>query len=204
LYYTFPLNYGISDSSVSSYGLPITGYGYFGQTINRKFIVDGWGTLIIPYGTFQVLRIKTTINNIDTIYSEAFQFGYTIHRPAIYEYCWIAKNLNGPALKISKSGMGYSAEFLDSLYYSNIPILKSKSPACVFPNPTSSYINVKGLDPTQNNNLLIFDTNGKLIFEKNNFDSKSTIAISPISSGTYHLKIISATSVMVEKLLIIK
>jgi hypothetical protein len=203
LYYTFPLNYNNTDSSTSTYGLTIPTYGYFGQKINRKYFVDGWGTLIIPYGTFQVLRVKTTINISDTIFSESLQFGYTINRPTSYEYYWIANNLHGHALKVSQTGMLYSAEYLDSLYYTSISDSPLNSAIEIFPNPAETFIHIKNCNPESKVLISLIDFSGKLIFEKQLNQSECNINTSDIPAGFYFLKTTSSFGNKIYKLTII-
>lgn len=134
--------YGDQDSSVSFFGIPVPTIGYFGQTIQRKYTVDGWGTLILPYGTFSVLRIKYEVLTSDTIYSEGLGFGYTIHRPMSEEYHWMAKGMDIPLLTISKTGMMHSATFRDSIFYTGLQqnSIALVSTVKVFPNPFSGEV----------------------------------------------------------------
>ena len=200
LYYTFPLNYADADSSVSSYGMSIPSNGYFGQTINRKFNVDGWGILIIPYGTFQVLRVKTTLNITDTIYSETFQFGYNIDRPIAYEYYWIANNLKGHALKISKNGMANTAEFLDSLSYSNINISNIEPLIEVYPNPVNDkvYFNLNG----EKYNIIITNMMGQVVFSATTSEKTTVIETSHYTAGVYCAKIVNKSHYIVKKFIV--
>jgi hypothetical protein len=203
LYYAFPLNYNGTDSSTSSYGTTIPSYGYYGQTINRKYIVDGWGTLIIPCGTFPVLRVKTIINITDTIFSESFQMGYNIVRPTAYEYYWIAKKLPGHALKISQSGTVYSAEFLDSLNNMSVNNSDFCSSIKIFPNPASIYFTIQNQGAKSLITISLTDLSGKQVFEKELYETKCVIPVTDIPSGFYLLKMTSKSGSKTEKLAII-
>jgi len=203
IYYSFPLNYNNQDSSVSSFGMTIPGYGYFGQTIKHQYIVDGWGTLIIHYGTFQVLRVKATINITDTVYLDTIGYGYTINRPTSYEYYWIAKNLQGQALKISQTGISYSAEFLDSLAYSNVSSNYFNEDIKVFPNPANTEITVHNISEKFPVMVTITDNFGKCVFKKEINQNFVNIDVSEIPSGFYLLKINSAQNSKVKKLVLI-
>ena len=69
LVYQFPLQMGDVDTSESGYQVDLTStVGLFFQ-VNRTRVneVDGWGTLITPYGTHDVLRIKTTVRERDSV-----------------------------------------------------------------------------------------------------------------------------------------
>lgn len=111
LFFKLPLTYGTTDSSVSHYSLNIPGYGYFGQTIKRKHIADGWGQVITPFGTFNALRVKSIINYIDTFYYEQYSFGTTIVRPTEYEYYWLTNQFRGFAVKVYKLGLSDRVDY---------------------------------------------------------------------------------------------
>lgn len=202
IHYTFPLNYGTTDSSASSFGITIPGYGYFGQTINHKFFADGWGTLIIPYGTFNTLRVKATINITDTIFSEALQMGTTITRPTSYEYYWIAKNLDGHAIKVTQNGMAYSAEYLDSLSYTGVNN-NNNIAINIFPVPASDYLYV-----TNNNfdftEITVFDITGKTVISQQSNLKFVKIPVNSLKEGVYVLKAETSTGALYRRFSIIR
>ena len=98
--YKFPLNYGNVDSSNSGFTLPLPSIGAYGKKQFRKNTVDGWGTLITPYGTFNTLRIVSEIQVSDSIYLDTIGFGFTIPRQTRYEYKWLGQGMKIPLLQI--------------------------------------------------------------------------------------------------------
>lgn len=98
--YNFPMNYLSADACDYQYGLTIPGTGYYGQSGHRVNLVDGWGTLTTPFGTFQTLRIKSTIDAVDTVYNNSLALGANIPRPLKYEFKWLATGMKIPVLKI--------------------------------------------------------------------------------------------------------
>ena len=104
--YKFPLDYLNTDSSTYQFGLPIPGIGYYGQTSKRVNIVDGWGSLTTPYGTFQALRVKSAITGTDTVFLTTLGFGYRIPRPLKYEFKWLALGQKVPVLQIDANVIG--------------------------------------------------------------------------------------------------
>lgn len=98
--YRFPMNYGNKDSCVSKYGLNVPTLMYYGQRKKRVNEVDGWGTLKTPFGTFQTLRVKSTLYTTDTIYLNSLSFGMKINRPTQIEYKWLGVNSRIPLLQI--------------------------------------------------------------------------------------------------------
>lgn len=114
--YRFPLNYLNTDSCIFQYGLPVPSIGYYGRTAKRLNNVDGWGTLITPYGTFQTLRIKSIITATDTLYSSALNLGYSIPQPLKYEFKWLATGMKIPVLQIDANDIGGSLIVTNVVY----------------------------------------------------------------------------------------
>ncbi len=66
--YTFPISYGKTDSSNSTYRVNIPGFYYQEKTLSRTNVVDGWGSIKTPYGNFtNALRMTTTLVQNDSI-----------------------------------------------------------------------------------------------------------------------------------------
>ncbi|OQX77888.1 MAG: hypothetical protein B6D61_06495 [Bacteroidetes bacterium 4484_249] len=117
--YRFPLQYSNIDSSTSTFAVNIPTLGYYGSIKKRKNIADGWGTLITPYGTFDVLRVKTIIQQRDSIFVDSLGIGFPINTNTI-EYQWIGKGYGRPLLKVIESN------FLTKVEYLNFPELQFK------------------------------------------------------------------------------
>lgn len=98
--YRFPMNYLDTDSCDYKFGLPIPSIGYYGSEGHRVNVVDGWGTLITPLGTYNTLRVKSTIAAVDTVALDALGFGTDIPRPLRYEFKWLATAMQIPVLKV--------------------------------------------------------------------------------------------------------
>src|SRR6185369_9997600 len=78
----------------------IPNFGYYRKQQTRTNEVDGWGTLITPFGTFNTLRVKSTLNITDSIYLDTLGFGLTIPRQTIVEYKWLAPGKKIPVLEV--------------------------------------------------------------------------------------------------------
>ena len=66
--YAFPINFGNTNTSNSEYTTNIPSVYYQNHTMTRTNVVDGWGTVTTPYGTFpNALRMTTTLVQNDTI-----------------------------------------------------------------------------------------------------------------------------------------
>jgi PKD repeat protein len=58
----------------------------------------------------------------------------------------------------------------------------------IYPNPTNNIINIEGLNKNENNNIQIFDMQGKLVITKT-FTEKVMIDLSELNKGVYVIKI---------------
>ena len=143
--YNFPVDYLDTDSCDYKFGLPIPSIGYYGQKGHRVNVVDGWGTVKTPFGTFNALRVKSTISAIDTIALDALGFGTNIPRPLRYEYKWLATAKQIPVLKVDANFVGgnivvTNVEYIDSII-PGVPslgiadYLNNNFNAIVYPNP---------------------------------------------------------------------
>ncbi|MBW6478127.1 MAG: T9SS type A sorting domain-containing protein [Bacteroidales bacterium] len=98
--YSFPLNYADQDSTTffgnTSLGdtLSLTREGY------RVNEVDGWGNIITPFGEFDVLRLKSTIHESDSLYWQSLGDPFVFKRTTT-RYSWLAKNERIPILQVS-------------------------------------------------------------------------------------------------------
>ena len=151
--YEFPMNYLNTDDCNYEYGLDIPEIGYYGQSGHRVNLVDGWGTLTTPFGTFQTLRIKSIIDAVDTIYNASLASGANIPRPLQYEFKWLATGYKIPVLKIEASNIAGIITVSDVRYTdsarSGVPqvgILEntlSEMGLVVYPNPCANEVVVK-------------------------------------------------------------
>jgi hypothetical protein len=163
--YDFPMNYGNADSSESGYGFGIPGIGYILSERKRVNYVDGWGTLITPFGTFEVLRLQSIVTEYDSIYIDSLNFGAPITRNYT-EYKWLAKGMKIPVLQITDNLGGLVAVYIDSLQGEPVGMPESQkiNNISVYPNPVSSQLFVHfHISQAENINVSLFDLHGKII-----------------------------------------
>ena len=100
--YRFPLSYGgAADVSNSLLATPaaLASQGYFSQRRRRTNQPDAWGTLTTPFGTFQALRVVTTLADHDSLALGGAP-GQGLTLPVVREYKWLAKGVHVPLLTI--------------------------------------------------------------------------------------------------------
>ena len=112
--YNFPMQFGNSNISNSGFEINIPSLIYLGIEKQRTNTVDGWGTLITPFGSFETLRLKSEIVEHDSIYIDSLGIGFPINR-SYTEYKWLGKEQGLPLLTITQEGLLTTVEFIDSI-----------------------------------------------------------------------------------------
>ena len=211
--YRFPFEYGNQDSSVSGIEYNIPGTGYLLIDRKRKNTVDGWGTLITPYGSFEVLRMISEVTEYDSVYIDSLETGVPVNRNYL-EYKWLAKGKKIPLLQITSDLSGLIVTYQDSarINFDNVNeyIVKYES-LKIYPNPASSELFVEfDLIRQGDLNIDIYDISGKQLYNKSMVDlangvNRIMINLKNLSlaDGTY-LITIRADDQMVSRKVIIR
>ncbi|MDY0103885.1 MAG: T9SS type A sorting domain-containing protein [Lentimicrobium sp.] len=111
--YKFPLSVNSpADSSQSNFSFSIPNMGYISIQRKRVNQVDGWGSLTTPYGTFEVLRLKSTVYEHDSVFIDSLQTGFPLIRNYV-EYQWLGNGQGIPLLTITQEGIITTAQYRD-------------------------------------------------------------------------------------------
>ncbi|MBK9290808.1 MAG: hypothetical protein IPM52_04180 [Bacteroidetes bacterium] len=167
LLYNFPLSYNQTFSSNAFLEYPLPGVGYISIARNRQNHVDGWGALTTPYGTFQTLRLKSTVRESDSIYIDSIGQGIRIDRSYI-EYKWLAKNQKIPLLVATvDSVLGAFVVYKDSLRTQTVSLPETMAAGdnVVYPQPFSDQLSFRFCAPAAGNmQISLFDMDGRMIY----------------------------------------
>jgi hypothetical protein len=198
-----PLTYLRSDTSTFAFSLSIPTVGEYLSRGGRKTEVDGWGTIKTPQGTFDCLRVKSTVRTLDSITFNGFTIGIPIRTEV--QYYWLAKNEKAPILKAT--GTSFFGQFTpNSIQYRyNAPVLVPPAKVQVeagkvllYPNPVSDvlYLAVNSIDRIEA--VQMFDEYGKLVKA---FQGKpqAGIDVRDLQSGIYTLRVYGQYGVYTEK-----
>ena len=101
--YKFPVTYtSASTTSNSLLTTPalVASQGYFSQRRQRISQPDAWGTLTTPFGTFQTVRLVSSILDHDSI-AIGTAVGQGLTLPLVREYKWLASGVHVPVLTIT-------------------------------------------------------------------------------------------------------
>lgn len=161
------------------------------QYRTRSSEVDGWGSITTPLGTFQSLRIKHTITEIDSIYLDAFGVSTWIPIPVpdSYIYEWWTNGEKDAVLRIETSSLA-GIEVVSSIEFRDIvnPELaiseQDEVEVRLYPNPVVDELHIQGFDFDAV--YLIIDQAGKVVGD-GIVGSSGSISTSGFCQGTYML-----------------
>lgn len=214
--YKLPLNFGDRDSSYYDYTFNIP--MLFSSYNNTKRIneVDGWGTLITPYGSFQTIRLKSKVISRDSIIVDSLPLPLPPVTNEYVEYKWLANVFKSPVLVATVRTLGLTTvRYIDEykpvigvdeidkhLGYSNYGGVK------VFPNPSSDFIKVSVKKDINNKTLSIelYDLTGRSVISGflTNAENNSVLDVSGVNPGLYQLVVLEKNSIIGCKKIIIQ
>lgn len=211
IYYQFPVEYDNIDSSIASFALNIPDLGFYSTERNRKNTVDGWGTLITPYGSFPTLRIKSELEIHDSIYIDSLGFGFPVNR-SIVEYKWLGNGFGIPLLQVTVEGLFTTVSYIDSLR-NPMQVIESQAlnhEFVVYPNPCSTYLNVEHeVDFPECFSIELYNFEGKRIYYFGDFDvdagmfkQRLDLKHLQIPTGIYFLKIFTTNHSITKKIIV--
>jgi hypothetical protein len=165
------------------------------QHRNVTSTIDGYGQVILPIGTYEVLRLKREINEIDSVYQSFFGAPSWFGAPPIQttEYEWIGQNKKDVLLKIvvnSANGVDQiqTIEYQDIYLGLDASLIDKNLEASVFPNPTMNSFQIHSNSILKN--IHLFDATGTILETTTNLNSqKSSFDLEPYSPGIYFVKL---------------
>lgn len=209
-----PCTFGLTESNPFEWIFEVPTIGAYGQRKTRTVEVDGWGTLNLPNGgTYNTLRVKSTIEGIDTVYIDQFGFGIAIPSTQL-EYKWYAQGEGEPVLTVTATDL-LGTPTISGVNHKHHENTSGISPKNIlktnldlFPNPAAANTQVKYFTPIQGNlTLSLIDVTGKIVLAqqelcKANINNTYTLDLSNLSQGFYTLQINQNGNVASAKLII--
>lgn len=161
--------------------------------INMTLVIDAWGTITTPAGTFQVLRSKTTESSVDSLFSwvdNSWQF-MSVNQFSYISYDWIAKDYGYVASLTTDGSTATGLTFMISqTMVNNSNIQVPENQLTVFPNPATDHITISAT--VQPDKVNIYNINGQLQITSTN---QKVIDVSDLSQGVYIVKAIKGNQV---------
>jgi hypothetical protein len=183
--YDFPMDMGSTNESYSEWPISIPTLGSYLLKQTRSYEVDGYGTLVLPNGTYECLRLKMDIAANDSLYVDALGFGFSLPRNST-EYHWLAAGQGVPVLKAV-----YNLGFASQVTYLDTPINVTEitTPAFqVFPTAANEFIQVTN-SLNQQMDARIFSISGELVLSETNVRVLNT---AHLTNGMYVVELSTA------------
>lgn len=188
--HAFPLEYGDEDEGFSAFEVNVPTLLFFGQEQWRSNLVDGWGTLILPTATFEVLRVRTVLQRRDTVFIEALGQGFGFDEPETVEYKWLAQGMDAPVLKVTTvAGVPTEVRFFHDPDL-NTGIQETALPALIaYPNPASEEAWV-AIPHGAEGQLEVLDAAGRVVATHSARGGvRIRIAVAGLAGGHYVLRL---------------
>lgn len=167
--YNFPLQFGDADSCNSDYGISLPNLGAYQAYQKRINNVDGWGTVITPYGTFNALRIVSELTGTDSLFLDTLGQGFQVTRPLTREYKWLAAGEGIPVIQINTQVVGPVEQITSIVYKDSLQVTGINSvtaalyQAEIFPNPSAEQAMLKVENTSVGMSVVITDLSGRFV-----------------------------------------
>jgi hypothetical protein len=189
--YSLPMTMNSNHVNYSEWNIEIPATGAYTLKQDRSYTVDGYGTLILPDGEYEVLKLTMNVDAVDSIYVNQFDFSFEIPRSSI-EYQWIAKEEGLPVLQVNTLlGATTNIEYKTNDVPDNIE-KNEKVEVKAFPNPSSDYLFVEGVELGAHYEII--DLQGRVIQEGRFNSNLDFINLKDMANGSYLLKVLPSTS----------
>lgn len=197
--YKFPLSYG---SFYNSKGYtyvdlnPIADFK-FKQYRKRTSQVDANGTLITPFGSFDVLRVKHDIEEIDSVYQTFLGTGFWFGLPksSTTEYEWFTSGKKDVLLKIvvlNSNGISQiqSVEYQDIYRNLSSSLTELKNNVLVYPTVVDDRLTIVSQEKLVQFEMV--DLHGNIVLQEIVNEPINTINTNKLNRGVYFLRLYSS------------
>ena len=194
--YELPLNYSdiLSSNSYTNLDLNPAFDGIYRRYQQRNSVVDGWGQVATPFGTFDALRVRSVIEAQDSVYINFGGFGgqwFELPTPTTIEYTWLANGQKAPVFKVTAQDLGgnetvTNVEFKDKKRdFASVQALTNE--IRIYPVPAKNNVNIQSESQIQEYILLSID--GKVLEQEMIHANDCLIDLSRYESGKYILQV---------------
>jgi len=206
----FPLEFGDNYSSraYSKVDFNPIFNGIFIQYRQRESEVDGFGSLLTPYGSFNAIRVKHTIEEQDSLYVDAFGFAtwVPLNLPTQRIYEWWAKDELVPVMKIETQEINGDEvvtliEYKDDYLGLTAQLTEEDITISTYPNPSKEVLYIETNSPITS--VVLYSTEGKLIYQSaGNQSNTDQVDVSSFDSGNYFLGVTTSMGKSYQKIII--
>ena len=199
LFYPATFNAAVN-TAYSFYRSGYSTYGYGTDSI----IADGYGTLVLPSGTYaNVLRVHTISINIDSNIVGGIPSVDTFRTDI---YAWYTPGFHNPLLTMlyDFTTLTSAPELAQIFYYTQLPEytgvadIKNGNSLQVFPNPATDELTIQlNANNAHPSTIAIFNVAGRTVLIQEATAGRSDIRldVSSLQSGMYFLRISSSENI---------
>ncbi|MFI5220219.1 MAG: T9SS type A sorting domain-containing protein [Bacteroidia bacterium] len=194
----FTYNSTYSGHSRFSYDTLISGVNYrFVQYTSINILGDGYGSLVIPTGTYpNTLRTKTTSLQIDSAYINVGLGwtplpGYTPPQTQTTNFKWLQNGGGTLLLEIEADSLGQNAtqsSYLLLFVTVGINEIAAAGNLQVYPNPAGDFLNVQSGIETDKATVILSNSLGQQFLIKQ-FTGNTVIDVSALPHGIYFVTV---------------
>jgi Secretion system C-terminal sorting domain len=209
----FPLNYldwghggHVEIDQIEYVGMNIGGFmidsAHVKTSKKKSFVVDAWGNLTTPIGTYSVLRQNTQEIEIDSIWilpqlTQTWTL-YQATADTFKMYSWFAHNMGLQLVEMEWDEASSAAVTVSWLSETNHNSIFETKPMNleVYPNPTSSmlFVNFK---ENSSGTIRIYDVKGSLLLIDNIFNEKAKVVdVTSLVKGMYIVEFVTDENVV--------
>jgi hypothetical protein len=170
--------------------------------------VDAWGSISTPAGTFDVLRVVSTINRIDSIKTQFFSFG-TPSTPV--EYKWLAAGKKIPVLQINGNNIAgvftkTNATFWGASSVATTNVNANLNAFTTYPNPVIENATISfTLKKAATVDVEVLSITGEKVahfhFKKQAGNFTETLPLHTLKAGNYFISCKSETEMVSSKMI---
>jgi hypothetical protein len=166
--------------------------------VKKTVLVDAWGTLATPLGTFNVLRTKETKISHDTTSVLFTGFGWDpfpgtpqTGADSTTSYSWWANGVGFPLVSITLDSAGAMSQvqWLVVTPTAGINEASASIDMNLYPNPAQNSITFE-LDAEKVSAIGLFDVTGQLVGAQEVKGDKTTVDVSGLANGVYSYALI--------------
>ncbi len=171
--------------------------------VKKTILVDAWGSLTTPLGTYNVLRAEETVVRYDT--TDAYLFGswnnaILTSADSTTGYSWWANGVGFPLVSIKLDSLSNikQTQWLLALPAVGINEQTNATEVSVFPNPAQNQINFK-VEATKVAAIQVLDIAGRMIDFIVVSGENVAVNTSMLSNGVYSYALVSKDNAILNR-----
>lgn len=188
--FQFPMNYLDRDSSTYEFSVNLGGNISFSQKGYRINEVDGWGTIITPFGSFDCLRLVSTTIGIDSVNYNGFGLSFPNHT-TYYKY--MTNGMKFPVLEATEREQQGQTQLVRLRYRDQYRLLvgteEAMQPALeIAPNPALDRL-VMQWPYAESGKMSLWSMDGRLVKEMVAIMGQNELTLEGVEAGMYLLRV---------------